>query len=60
MSGRNEDLWLAAEGLLAAHGRKAVRECETVIAKMIERGDRAGEENWRRILAAVSKLQVRE
>jgi hypothetical protein len=49
----NDDLQLAAEGVLAAHGDRAIRECEAVIAKMIERGDRAGEENWKNILAFV-------
>jgi hypothetical protein len=53
----NDDLVLTAEGLLAAHGNKAVRECEAIIAKMVERGDRLGLENWTRILAALRELQ---
>jgi hypothetical protein len=53
-----EDLQLVAEGVLAAHGLKAVCECEAVIAKMIERGDKAGEENWIKILATVRQLQA--
>jgi hypothetical protein len=53
-----EDLRLVAEGLLVAHGPGAVRECESVIAKMIERGDKAGEENWTRVLAALRQLQA--
>jgi hypothetical protein len=53
-----EDLRLVAEGVLAAHGLEAVRECEAVIAKMVERGDKAGEENWMQILAVVRELQA--
>jgi hypothetical protein len=53
----NDDLLLTAEGLLAAHGSRAVRECEAIIAKMVERGDRLGQENWTRILAALRDLQ---
>ena len=54
-----EDLLLAAKGVLAAHGQNAVRECEAVVAKMVERGDKAGEDNWTKILAIVRKSQVR-
>jgi len=54
----NEDLQLAAEGVLAAHGDRAVRECEAVIAKMIERGDKAGEENWKNILTLIRRRQT--
>jgi len=54
----NEDLRLAAEGVLAAHGDRAIRECEAVIAKMMERGDKAGEANWKNILAAVRQIQA--
>ena len=54
----DKDIWLAAEGLLVAHGLDAVRKCEELIATMIERGDKAGEENWSKILAAVRELQV--
>ena len=53
-----EDLRLVAEGVLAAHGLEAVRECQAVIAKMVERGDKAGEENWMQILAVVRQLQA--
>jgi hypothetical protein len=53
----NDDLLLTAEGLLAAHGNRAARECEAIIAKMVERGDRLGQENWTRILAALRELQ---
>jgi hypothetical protein len=54
----NEDLQLVAEGLMAAHGQAAARECEAVIAKMIERDDKTGAENWMRILAVVRELQA--
>jgi len=54
----NEDLQLAAEGVLAAHGDKAIRECEAVIARMVERGDRAAEENWKNILAIILQRQT--
>ena len=54
-----EDLLLAAKGVLAAHGRNAVRECEAVVAKMVERGDKTGQENWTKILAIVRKSQTR-
>jgi hypothetical protein len=54
----SEDLQLAAEGVLAAHGDKAIRECEAVIAKMIERGDKAGEANWKDILVLVRQRQA--
>ncbi|HET7085545.1 MAG TPA: hypothetical protein VFI23_12290 [Rhizomicrobium sp.] len=54
----NDDLRLAAEGLVAAHGDKAIRECEAIIAKMIERGDKAAEEDWKNILTAVRHLQA--
>jgi hypothetical protein len=53
----NDDLLLTAEGLVVAHGNRAVRECEAIIAKMVERGDRLGQENWTRILAALRELQ---
>lgn len=53
-----EDLQLAAEGVLAAHGDRAIRECEAVIAKMIERGDKAGEENWKNILTIIRQSQT--
>ncbi|HWU55034.1 MAG TPA: hypothetical protein VN175_05995 [Rhizomicrobium sp.] len=53
----SDELQLAAEGVLTAHGDNAIRECEAVIAKMIERGDRAGETNWKNILAIVRLRQ---
>jgi hypothetical protein len=53
----DEDLRLVAEGLLAAHGAEAVRECEAVITAMIARGDKAAQENWTKILAAVRQLR---
>ncbi len=53
-----EDLRLAAEGLMVAHGPGAVRECEAVIAKMIERRDKLGEQNWTSVLAALRELQA--
>ena len=55
----HEDLLLAAEGVLAAHGHNAVRECEAVVAKMVERGDKMGQENWTKILAIVRKRQMK-
>ncbi|HKQ45563.1 MAG TPA: hypothetical protein VJS47_09230 [Rhizomicrobium sp.] len=54
----DKDIWLAAEGLLVAHGLEAVRKCEDLIATMIERGDKAGQENWTKILTAVRELQT--
>ena len=54
----SEDLRLAAEGLLAVHGPNAVRECEAVIATMIQRGDKSGEENWTKILAVLRQVRV--
>ena len=54
----DKDIWLAAEGLLVAHGPNAVRKCEELIATMIERGDKAGAENWSKILAAVRELYL--
>ena len=56
----HEDLLLAAEGVMAAHGRNAVRECEAVVAKMVERGDKVGERNWTQILAIVRKSQKQD
>jgi len=56
----DKDIWLAAEGLLVAHGQDAARKCEELIAHMIERSDKAGEENWTKILAAVRKLQAQD
>jgi hypothetical protein len=53
----NEDLRLVAEGLIVAHGPHAARHCETIIAQMIEKGDKAGEENWTGVLAALHELQ---
>jgi hypothetical protein len=53
----DEDLRLAAEGLLAAHGAEAVRECEAVIATMMARGNEAGAENWTKILATLRQLR---
>jgi hypothetical protein len=56
----DNDIRLAAEGLLVAHGPDAVRKCEELIATMIVRGDKAGEENWSKILTAVRELQAPE
>ena len=53
----NEELRLVAEGLLTAHGEKAIDECQAVIAKMTERGDRAGAENWTEVLAIIRELR---
>lgn len=49
----NEDILLAAQGMLIAHGENAVGESETVLATMAARGDEAGAKNWTKILAAV-------
>lgn len=55
----DEDIWLAAEGLLVAHGAEAIRKCQDLIATMIAQGDKAGQENWAKILTAVRELQAR-
>lgn len=55
----NDDIRLAAEGMLVAHGPAAVQKCEELIAGLIARGDKAGGENWTKILAAVRDIQAR-
>lgn len=51
------DIWLAAQGMLAAQGENAVRECQTVIESRRKQGDQTGVERWTLILACVQELQ---
>jgi hypothetical protein len=51
------DAWLAAQGMMIAQGHGAVRECETIVAKMIAHGDAEGAQNWTSVLAAIRKTQ---
>ena len=51
------DAWLTAQGMMIAQGDGAIRECETILAGKIGRGDTSGAENWTKILTVICKVQ---
>jgi hypothetical protein len=51
------EIWLAAQGMLAAQGEHAARECEAVIESRRKQGDQAGVEKWTQVLTSIRQLQ---
>lgn len=53
----DQDIQRSATGMIEAFSTTAAAECEAMIERMTEKGDRLGHQNWERILLAVRRLQ---
>jgi hypothetical protein len=53
-----QDIWMAAKAFIRRHGRNAGMETAARADEHLEHGDAEGSALWKRILAAIEKLQA--